>query len=147
MDCFQNGTAGDNKNFVVVDETNNTVQRCIALVKFWLIRIFRALDQVERLKVLKRILVVTNLFGRGMDIERCYRKNIKSRKSTCRKLCNVVFNYDMPIDYLSDTYLNKGLAVSFVVDEENANMLVSVQSRFHAVLPDEIDMAEYIDGC
>ena len=37
----------------------------------------------------KRILVATNLFGRGMDIERV----------------NVVFNYDMPDD--SDMYLHR----------------------------------------
>ena len=37
----------------------------------------------------KRMLVATNLFGRGMDIERV----------------NIVFNYDMPDD--SDTYLHR----------------------------------------
>ena len=37
----------------------------------------------------KRILVATNLFGRGMDIERV----------------NIVFNYDMPED--TDTYLHR----------------------------------------
>lgn len=42
----------------------------------------------------RRILVATNLFGRGMDIERV----------------NIVFNYDMPED--SDTYLHR---VSFVI--------------------------------
>ena len=43
----------------------------------------------------KRILVATNLFGRGMDIERV----------------NIVFNYDMPED--SDTYLHR---VSYTID-------------------------------
>ena len=38
---------------------------------------------------LQRILVATNLFGRGMDIERV----------------NIVFNYDMPED--TDTYLHR----------------------------------------
>ena len=57
----------------------------------------------------QRILVATNLFGRGMDIERV----------------NIVFNYDMPED--TDTYLHrvaragrfgtKGLAITFVSDE------------------------------
>jgi ATP-dependent RNA helicase UAP56/SUB2 len=37
----------------------------------------------------QRILVATNLFGRGMDIERV----------------NIVFNYDMPED--TDTYLHR----------------------------------------
>ncbi|XP_031655215.1 ATP-dependent RNA helicase DDX39A-like [Oncorhynchus kisutch] len=37
----------------------------------------------------RQILVATNLFGRGMDIERV----------------NIVFNYDMPED--SDTYLHR----------------------------------------
>lgn len=37
----------------------------------------------------RRILVATNLFGRGMDIERV----------------NIAFNYDMPED--SDTYLHR----------------------------------------
>ena len=43
----------------------------------------------------KRILVATDLFGRGMDIERV----------------NIVFNYDMPEN--SDTYLHR---VSCLVD-------------------------------
>jgi ATP-dependent RNA helicase UAP56/SUB2 len=41
------------------------------------------------LHVFQRILVATNLFGRGMDIERV----------------NIVFNYDMPED--TDTYLHR----------------------------------------
>ncbi len=42
----------------------------------------------------KRILVATDLFGRGMDIERV----------------NIVFNYDMPES--SDTYLHRVSVVS-----------------------------------
>lgn len=51
---------------------------------------------------------------------------------------NVVFNYDMPEN--SDTYLHrvaragrfgtKGLAISFVADEEDAKILNEVQDRF-----------------
>jgi ATP-dependent RNA helicase UAP56/SUB2 len=51
---------------------------------------------------------------------------------------NVVFNYDMPEN--SDTYLHrvaragrfgtKGLAISFVADEEDAKILNEVQERF-----------------
>jgi hypothetical protein len=42
-----------------------------------------------------RILVATNLFGRGMDIERV----------------NIVFNYDMPED--TDTYLHRVYSQNF----------------------------------
>ncbi|WAR31794.1 DX39B-like protein [Mya arenaria] len=89
----------------------------------------------------KRILVATNLFGRGMDIERV----------------NIVFNYDMPDD--SDTYLHrvaragrfgtKGLAITFVSDETDAKVLNDVQERFEvniSELPDEIDISSYIEG-
>jgi len=90
----------------------------------------------------RRILVATNLFGRGIDIERV----------------NIVFNYDMPED--SDTYLHrvaragrfgtKGLAVSFVApDSEDDKILEQVQSRFEVSikdLPDEIDISSYIEG-
>ena len=79
-----------------------SVQRCIALAtllkeqNFPAIDIHRAMNQEERLaryqkfkNFQSRILVATNLFGRGMDIERV----------------NIVFNYDMPED--SDTYLHR----------------------------------------
>lgn len=88
--------------------------------------------------VLQRILVATNLFGRGMDIERV----------------NIVFNYDMPED--SDTYLHrvaragrfgtKGLAITLVSEEGDAKILNEVQDRFDVnitELPDEIDLSSY----
>lgn len=60
------------------------------------ISMHRNMSQEERLdryqafkNFQKRLLVATNLFGRGMDIERV----------------NIVFNYDMPED--SDTYLHR----------------------------------------
>jgi len=131
-----------------------SVQRCIALAQllkeqnFPAIDIHRAMNQEERLKRYelfknfeRRILVATNLFGRGMDIERV----------------NIVFNYDMPED--SDTYLHrvaragrfgtKGLAVTFVSDETDAKTLNDVQDRFEVnvtELPDEIDISSYIEG-
>lgn len=87
---------------------------------------------------LQRILVATNLFGRGMDIERV----------------NIVFNYDMPED--SDTYLHrvaragrfgtKGLAITLVSEEGDAKILNEVQDRFDVnitELPDEIDLSSY----
>jgi len=79
-----------------------SVQRCVALAQllieqnFPAIAIHRGMTQEERLSryqqfkdFQKRILVATNLFGRGMDIERV----------------NIVFNYDMPED--TDTYLHR----------------------------------------
>ncbi|KAK3087902.1 hypothetical protein FSP39_012294 [Pinctada imbricata] len=128
-----------------------SVQRCMALAQllveqnFPAIAIHRAMTQEERLSryqqfkdFQKRILVATNLFGRGMDIERV----------------NIVFNYDMPED--SDTYLHrvaragrfgtKGLAITFVSDETDAKVLNEVQERFEVnitELPDEIDISSY----
>lgn len=127
------------------------VQRCVALSQllveqnFPAIAIHRAMTQEERLSryqqfknFQKRILVATNLFGRGMDIERV----------------NIVFNYDMPED--SDTYLHrvaragrfgtKGLAITFVSDEADVKILNTVQERFEVnitELPDEIDISTY----
>lgn len=131
-----------------------SVQRCIALSgllveqNFPAIAIHRQMLQEERISryrqfkdFQKRILVATNLFGRGMDIERV----------------NIVVNYDMPED--SDTYLHrvaragrfgtKGLAISFVSDEGDAKVLNDVQDRFEvnvSELPMEIDVSTYIEG-
>lgn len=130
-----------------------SVQRCMALAQllteqnFPAIAIHRAMTQEERLNryqqfkdFQKRILVATNLFGRGMDIERV----------------NIVFNYDMPED--TDTYLHrvaragrfgtKGLAITFVADTDDAKTLNEVQERFDVniqELPDEIDISTYIE--
>lgn len=131
-----------------------SVQRCGALStllaeqNFPSIAIHRAMPQEERLSryqafkdFQKRILVATDLFGRGMDIERV----------------NIVFNYDMPED--SDSYLHrvaragrfgtKGLAITFVSDETDAKTLNSVQDRFDisiTELPETIDVSSYIEG-
>merc|ERR1712042_103939 len=131
-----------------------SVQRCMALCQllkeqnFPAIDIHRSMKQAERLErydlfknFKRRILVATNLFGRGIDIERV----------------NIVFNYDMPED--SDTYLHrvaragrfgtKGLAITFVSDETDAKVLNEVQDRFEVditELPEEIDISTYIEG-
>ncbi|XP_004929003.2 ATP-dependent RNA helicase WM6 [Bombyx mandarina] len=131
-----------------------SVQRCIALAQlltdqnFPAIGIHRNMTQDERLSryqqfkdFQKRILVATNLFGRGMDIERV----------------NIVFNYDMPED--SDTYLHrvaragrfgtKGLAITMISDENDAKILNQVQDRFDVnitELPEEIELSTYIEG-
>tara|TARA_R110002050_G_scaffold264927_2_gene405906 strand:+ start:3296 stop:3595 length:300 start_codon:yes stop_codon:yes gene_type:complete len=87
-----------------------------------------------------RIMVATNLIGRGIDVERI----------------NVVINYDMPES--ADTYLHrvgragrfgtKGLALSFVSSKENAEVLNQVQSRFVVNIPtipeEGIDSSTYM---
>lgn len=130
-----------------------SVQRCTALSSLLIEQNFpassihRGMPQEERLSryqqfkdFQRRILVATDLFGRGMDIERV----------------NIVFNYDMPED--SDTYLHrvaragrfgtKGLAITFVSDEKDAKVLNEVQDRFEVnvgELPEEIDLSSYIE--
>merc|ERR1712017_68823 len=109
--------------------------RAIALDKllvecsFPSLSIHSGLDQEERIKrykafkeFQKRIMVSTDLFGRGIDIERV----------------NIVINYDMPDD--SDSYLHrvghagrfgtKGLALTFASSDEDHEVLKAVQSRF-----------------
>mmetsp|Transcript_14192 Transcript_14192/g.16894 ORF Transcript_14192/g.16894 Transcript_14192/m.16894 type:complete len:128 (+) Transcript_14192:1467-1850(+) len=103
----------------------------------------------------KRILVATDLFGRGIDIERV----------------NIVINYDFPSSKsvkpnsepnevkseVSDMYIHrvgragrfgtKGLAISFIADQDDADQLAGVQSRFEVdipVLPDQVDINSYM---
>jgi superfamily II DNA/RNA helicase len=100
-------------------------------------------DRIDRFKKFKdfkaRIMVATNLFGRGIDIARV----------------NVVINYDMPES--SETYLHrvgragrfgtKGLAISFVSSEKDTKELQSVQTRFAiniSNIPDTIDSSTYM---
>jgi ATP-dependent RNA helicase UAP56/SUB2 len=88
-----------------------------------------------------RILVSTDLFGRGIDIEKI----------------NVVINYNMPNE--SDQYLHrvgragrfgtKGLAISFVSTEEDQKVLDDVQARFEvkvADLPATIEKSWYMNN-
>merc|ERR1719258_568931 len=101
-------------------------------------------------KFKKRILVSTDLFGRGIDIERV----------------NIVVNYDFPEvkegnapTVASDQYLHrvgragrfgtKGLAISFISSKEDADILAQVQSRFEvdvSELPDQIDISSYMNS-
>jgi len=98
------------------------------------------LDRYRKFKEYQsRILVSTNLFGRGVDIERV----------------NIVINFDMPTN--SNEYLHrvgragrfgtKGLAITFVSGDEDKKILQDVQDRFEVKvtpLPDEIDSASYM---
>ena len=89
----------------------------------------------------KRIMVATDVFGRGIDIERV----------------NIVINYDMPEN--SDTYLHrvgragrfgtKGLAITFVSNPEEKKTLGEIQSRFVVSineLPESIDTSLYMNN-
>jgi hypothetical protein len=90
-------------------------------------------------------MVTTDLFGRGIDVERV----------------NIVINYDFPQandrgESYVDSYLHrigragrfgtKGMAISFVSGEEDEKAFEEVQQVFADVipeLPDTIDQAEY----
>jgi len=99
-------------------------------------------DRIARFKAFKdfnkRILVSTDLFGRGIDIERV----------------NIVINYDFPDE--SDQYLHrvgragrfgtKGLAISFLSTEKDEEEMKKVQERFAVQvpeMPEQIDVAGY----
>jgi len=103
-------------------------------------------ERIAKYKAFKdfqaRIMVATDVFGRGIDIERV----------------NIVINYDLPES--TDAYLHrvgragrfgtKGLAISFVTDStEDSAFINSVQERFMveiAVMPDQIDVHTYMNA-
>ncbi|EAA60271.1 hypothetical protein AN8722.2 [Aspergillus nidulans FGSC A4] len=76
----------------------------------------------------KRICVATDVFGRGIDIERI----------------NLAINYDLPAD--ADSYLHrvgragrfgtKGLSISFVSTPEDEQVLKDIEKRFEVALPE-----------
>lgn len=75
----------------------------------------------------KRICVATDVFGRGIDIERI----------------NLAINYDLSAD--ASSYLHrvgragrfgtKGLAVSFVSSDQDQEVLKEIEKRFEVALP------------
>ncbi|CCG84331.1 protein of unknown function [Taphrina deformans PYCC 5710] len=100
-------------------------------------------DRIARYKQFKafekRIAVCTDVFGRGIDIERI----------------NIAINYDVPSE--ADTYLHrvgragrfgtKGLGITFVSSPEDEEVLAKIQGRFEVditELPDEIDQSLYM---
>jgi len=131
-----------------------SVQRAVALDKllvecsFPSIAIHSGLGQEDRIArykqfkdFQKRIMVSTDLFGRGIDIERV----------------NIVINYDMPED--SDSYLHrvgragrfgtKGLALSFIGSDEDSEVMKKVQERFEVnigEMPSQIDTTSYLNA-
>lgn len=102
-------------------------------------------ERIARYKLFKefnkRICVSTDVFGRGIDIERI----------------NLAINYDLPPE--ADQYLHrvgragrfgtKGLAVSFVSSEEDEQVLEKIQARFNvkiAPFPEEgVDPSTYMN--
>merc|ERR1712224_489935 len=131
-----------------------SVQRAIALDKllvecsFPSLAIHSGLNQEERInrykqfkEFQKRIMVCTDLFGRGIDIERV----------------NIVINYDMTDE--SDAYLHrvaraghfgiKSLAITFSSTKEDEEVLASVQKRFEVnigEMPAKIDTTSYLNA-
>ena len=109
---------------------------------------YRTMSQEKRIEVYNqfkegkfRIMVSTDLFGRGIDIEKI----------------NIVINYDMPNE--SDQYLHrvgragrfgtKGLAISFISSPEDTEVLNHVQSRFEVKvedMPASIDKSTYMNN-
>ena len=141
------------KSSVRAKELNKLLVEC----KFPSICIHGHLSQEERITryksfkdFSKRIMVATDVFGRGIDIERV----------------NIVINYDMPhtldesantTEDGADTYLHrvgragrfgtKGLAITFVSTKEDILVLNKVQERFEVnitELPETIDVSTYM---
>jgi len=133
--------------FVKSVQRSQALDRLLSECNFPSICIHAGLEQHERItryqqfkNFEKRIMVATDLFGRGIDIERV----------------NIVINYDMPDS--TDTYLHrvgragrfgtKGLSITFVSSQEDSELLNSVQSRFEVSIPEmpkTIDASAYIN--
>ncbi|EFA76779.1 DEAD/DEAH box helicase [Heterostelium album PN500] len=134
--------------FVKSVERAKALNSILSEVGFASICIHRDLKQPERIEQYRkfknfqsRVMVATNIFGRGIDIERV----------------NVVINYDMAES--PDTYLHrvgragrfgtKGLAISFITAAEDLTTLDQVQSKFVVSvkdLPEKIDPSTYMSG-
>ncbi|KAF8941656.1 Suppressor of the cold-sensitive snRNP biogenesis mutant brr1-1 [Haplosporangium gracile] len=130
------------KSVARAEQLNKLLQEC----NFPSIAIHGSMDQADRIakyksfkEFNKRILVATDVFARGLDVSRV----------------NVVINYDVPD--AADTYLHrvgragrfgtKGLAITFVADEADTEILKSIQARFEVQipeLPEEIDVSTYM---
>ena len=110
--CEPGGTVSNNDVFSVVARPNitNSIKRYKEFKEFN-----------------KRICVATDVFGRGIDIERI----------------NLAINYDMPGD--ADSYLHrvgragrfgtKGASISFVSSEADQEVLKNIEKRFEVALP------------
>merc|ERR1711977_598109 len=119
------------KSTVRATELDKLLKEC----NFPSVAVHSGVSQEERIKRYKafkdfqeRICVATDVFGRGIDIERI----------------NLAINYDLPAD--ADSYLHrvgragrfgtKGLSISFVSSEEDDEVLKSIQKRFQVAVPE-----------
>ncbi|KAG8927746.1 Suppressor of the cold-sensitive snRNP biogenesis mutant brr1-1, partial [Tulasnella sp. 417] len=117
----------------------NELDKLLKDCNFPSICIHSGLQQEERIKRYQafkqfdsRILVATDIFGRGIDVERV----------------NIVVNYDCPTD--ADSYLHrvgragrfgtKGLAITFVSSDADSEVLAAIQSRFEVAIPELPDV-------
>merc|ERR1711977_112660 len=138
--------------FVKSTARAQTLNKLLCECNFPSVATYGRMKQEERIEVYrqfknfeKRIMVSTDLMGRGVDIEKV----------------NIVINYDMPESSehcnSTDSYLHrvgragrfgtKGLAISFVSSETDATCLADIQSRFEVnvtELPEEIDTSTYM---
>merc|ERR1711912_164922 len=139
--------------FVKSPERAKTLNQLLCDCNFPSIATYGRLKQEERIEKYKsfknfekRILVSTDMYGRGVDFEKV----------------NVVINYDMPesSEYQplpADCYLHrvgrsgrfgtKGLAITFVSTSDDSATLEDIQSRFEVnitELPETIDTSTYM---
>jgi len=125
-------------------ELDNLLREC----NFPSTAVHSGIKQEERIKRYKefkdfktRICVSTDIFGRGIDVERI----------------NVAINYDMPDK--ADSYLHrvgragrfgtKGLSISFISSPEDEEVLKSIEERFALPVPEfpenGVDTSLYMD--
>jgi len=119
------------KNTIRATEMDKLLREC----NFPSIAVHSGISQEERIKRYKefkdfnkRICVATDVFGRGIDIEKI----------------NLAINYDLPKD--ADSYLHrvgragrfgtKGLSISFVSTTEDEEVLQAIEKRFEVALPE-----------
>ncbi|KAJ9635475.1 Suppressor of the cold-sensitive snRNP biogenesis mutant brr1-1 [Coniosporium tulheliwenetii] len=119
------------KSTIRATELDKLLREC----NFPSIAVHSGVSQEERIKRYKefkefnkRICVATDVFGRGIDIERI----------------NLAINYDLPAD--ADSYLHrvgragrfgtKGLSISFVSSEQDQEVLKAIEKRFEANVPE-----------
>jgi len=134
--------------FVKSTLRTNELNRLLTECNFPSIAVHSGVSQEERIarykqfkEFNKRICVCTDVFGRGIDIERI----------------NVAINYDLPAD--PDSYLHrvgragrfgtKGLSISFVSSKEDAEVMDKIMERFEVSLDpfpeDGIDASTYMN--